>query len=133
MKIYIAHSRDLDYKNELYIPLKKSPINSQHTIILPHETDEFINSKEIISKSNLVIAEVSFPATGEGIELGWANSFRIPIICLYKEGTKPSGSLRAVTKTIVSYADSSDLLNKIENFLAQDDLSVHQVVGSVQE
>src|SRR3990167_1351123 len=103
MKIYIAHSKDFDYKNELYAPLRDSRLNSQHEIFLPHETDQFINTKEIVEKSDMVIAEVSYPATGEGIELGWADSFRIPIVCLYKEGTKPSQSLKAVSETVVAY------------------------------
>ncbi|OGM27279.1 hypothetical protein A2627_03415 [Candidatus Woesebacteria bacterium RIFCSPHIGHO2_01_FULL_39_28] len=128
LEIYVAHSRDFDYKTELYAPLRNSTLNSQYRFILPHETDEFVNSKEIIRKSNLVIAEVSYPATGEGIELGWADSFLIPILCLYKEGAKPSGSLKAVTNTIVSYSDIVDMINKIESFLSQGDFSVHQVV-----
>jgi len=70
LEIYITHSRDFDYKTELYTPLRNSSLNSQHRFILPHETNEFINSKEIIQRSNLVIAEVSYPATGVGIELG---------------------------------------------------------------
>jgi hypothetical protein len=67
-----------------------------------------------------VIAEVSFPATGQGIELGWADSFSVPVICLYKKGTKPSGSLKVITKTIVSYTDSTDLVHKIEYLLSNN-------------
>ncbi len=119
MKIYIAHSNNFDYKNKLYLPLRNSPLNSRHEIFLPHETDKFINTKEMIKKSDIVIAEVSYPATGEGIELGWADSFRIPIACLYIEGTKPSESLKAITKTFISYSNQADMLSKIENFLSQ--------------
>ena len=125
IEIYVAHSKDFDYKNELYAPLRHSSLNSQYKITLPHEADEFINTKEIIRKSNLVVAEVSYPSTGQGIELGWADSFHIPIVCLYREGTKPSGSLRAVTKTIVPYSDRADLISKIEDFLSQNNLSTH--------
>ena len=35
MKIYIAHSREFDYKNELYTPIKK--VLKDHEVILPHE------------------------------------------------------------------------------------------------
>jgi len=45
-----------------------------HEIILPHDKRNLI-SKDIIKKCNLFIAEVSFPSTGLGIELGWANIF----------------------------------------------------------
>jgi hypothetical protein len=120
MQIYVAHSRGFDYKNELYAPIRNSALNSLYTFILPHETDMFINSKHIIQNSDLVIAEVSFPATGQGIELGWADSFSVPVICLYKKGTKPSGSLKVITKTIVSYTDSTDLVHKIEYLLSNN-------------
>ena len=128
LAIYIAHSKDFDYKMELYAPLRNSSLNSQHKFVLPHETDEFISSKEIIKKSDLVVAEVSYPATGVGIELGWADSFLVPILCLYKDGAKPSGSLKAVSATIVSYSDSIDMLHKIEIFLSQDDFSANQAI-----
>lgn len=118
MKIYIAHSKDFDYKNELYVPLRDSRFNTEHEIILPHETDQFINTKKLIKNSDLLIAEVSYSATGEGIELGWADGFHIPIVCLYKEGAKPSRSLQVVSKTIVSYKDKEDMLSKIESFLS---------------
>ncbi|MDP2860518.1 MAG: hypothetical protein Q8N98_02280 [bacterium] len=123
MKIYIAHSNNFDYKNELYVPLRKSPLSSRHEIFLPYENDKFVNTKEIIKRSDAVIAEVSYPSTGEGIELGWADDFGITILCLYKEGTKLSRSLKAITDKVVSYFDDKDMLNKIESFLSQNDLS----------
>src|SRR5258708_4223441 len=105
MKIYIAHSTNYDFKNELYVPLRNSALNSQHDIVLPHENDTFIKTKDIIRESDLVIAETksdsliisfvlikdiiresdlviaetSYPSTGEGIELGWADSFKVPV------------------------------------------------------
>ena len=36
-----------------------------------------IDPAQIIKKSDVVIAEVSYPATGEGIELGWANGQKV--------------------------------------------------------
>mgnify|MGYP001283851555 CR=1 FL=1 len=117
--IYIAHSRDFDFKHDLYKPIRNSALNSQHKIIFPHETDQFINSKAIIKRSQLVIAEVSHSAIGVGIELGWANSFNVPILCLYKEGSNLSKSLEAVAGTIVPYASVEEMLIKLESFLSQ--------------
>ena len=68
MKIYISHSKALNFKQDLYQPIRESYLNSEHEIILPHEVYEeakdFI-TKEIIKTSDVVIAEVSFPATGQ--------------------------------------------------------------------
>jgi len=61
---------------------------------------------------------VSFPSLGEGVELGWADSFNIPIICIYRKGNKPSGSLKTLTKTIIPYSSATDMISKLENFLS---------------
>lgn len=118
MKIYFCHSRDFDYKQDLYKPLRESALNAQHEIILPHEDDfATIKTKDIIKDCDLVIAEVSSPSAGLGIELGWADACGVPIICIYKTGAKISGSLRFITKKFIEYSDSSELVKKIEAIL----------------
>jgi len=118
MKIYVAHSSSFDYMQELYAPLRNSELNAQHMIFLPHETDARMNTKEAIEKSDLVIAEVSYPSTGEGIELGWADGFHKPILCVHKAGMEPSNSLKVISNTILAYSDAADLISKIEDYLS---------------
>lgn len=118
MKIYFCHSKHFDYENELYKPLREIALNHEHEIFLPHEPGlETVKSKDIIRDCNIVFAEVSFAATGMGIELGWADAFDVPIICFYKSGTKPSNSLRFIAKDIIEYSDTSDLLQKVRSLL----------------
>lgn len=89
---------------------------SAHEIILPHETDVFINSKDILKNVDLVIAEVSYPSTGMGIELGWAEAFGTRIIALHKRDTKLSSSIKAITKEIHSYdGDIAKIIEAIIN------------------
>jgi hypothetical protein len=84
-KIYLTHASTFDYKTLLYQPLKASSLADNYQIIFPHETDSAARySKEIIKNSDLVLAEVSYPSTGQGIELGWAEIFRKPIIFFIK-------------------------------------------------
>ena len=76
MKIYISHSTGFDYQKELYEPIKNSELYNSHEIIFPHDkSSEVSNSKEVIKGCDMVIAEVSYPSTGMGIELGWADGF----------------------------------------------------------
>ena len=119
MKIYISHSKDFDYKKELYLPIRKSDLYKNNRITLPHEnSNESFNSKEFIKNScDLIIAEVSIPATGVGIELGWADAFNIPILCIYKKDIKYPGSINTITKNIIDYEDSIDMINKIQKFI----------------
>jgi hypothetical protein len=125
MKIYFCHSRDFDFKNDLYKPIRESVLNTQHEIIFPHEDySSTINTKDVVKNCDVVFAEVSFPATGLGIELGWADIFSVPIVCFYKIDKKISGSLKFITNNFIEYSDLNDLLSKIESFLATPDILV---------
>jgi len=123
MKIYFCHSREFDYKNDLYKPVRESALNKQHEVIFPHEDDfSTINTKDVIKTCDVIFAEVSFPATGLGIELGWADIYSVPIVCFHKTGAKVSGSLKFITNNFIEYSDSNDLVNKIESFLTTPDI-----------
>ena len=117
MKIYFGHSKDFDFKNELYKSIRESVLSNEHEILFPHETDEFFNSKDRIKNCDLMIAEVSFPATGLGIELGWAEILKTPVLCVSKKGYKISGSLKVVTKDFIEYEDAEDLVEKLTKFI----------------
>lgn len=114
MKIYLIHSSTYDYQNELYKPIKGSSLIKKHEFVFLYDETEMPGStKEIIRNVDLVIAEVSFPATGIGIELGWADAFGKKIICIYKSGEKISRFLNVLTETIVAYENQTDLIKKL--------------------
>lgn len=118
MKIYVGHSTSYDFARELYQPLKYSVEWEKHIFILPHEfKKEPTFSKDVISNCDLVIAEVSYPSTGLGIELGWANVLGRDILCLFKNETRPSASLKIISSNFLSYSDSTDLIEKLDQWL----------------
>jgi nucleoside 2-deoxyribosyltransferase len=105
-----------DYKNKLYLPLRASSLNKEHEIILPHEDNKEVRTKDLIEKSDVIIAEVSYASTGQGIELGWASASQKPILCFYEQGKEAPTSLRYITHEadVVEYTGPKDLINKIE-------------------
>ena len=118
MKIYISHAKAFDFQSELYKPLKESGLSVD--FIFPHE--EGLNpysSMELFGqkKIDMVLAEISSPATGQGIELAWAQSFGIPIVCIYKKGSDISGSLKFLTDKFVEYSDSDDMIGKLKKYI----------------
>lgn len=121
MNIYIAHAKKSEFQKELYEPIRSSSLNNEHTFVLPHEiSDQSFDSKAYFkNEANLSIAEVSNSATGLGIELGWANAYELPIICVYKKDSKLSGSLKRISKYFVEYSDSNELIFGIEKILKQ--------------
>ncbi len=120
MKIYIGHASKLNFKKELYQPIRESQLNLEHEIILPHEiyseASDFV-TRDIIKTCDVMIAEVSFPATGLGIELGWADSAGTPIICIYRKGQKVVESLNVITDNFIEYVDTDDMMNKISDII----------------
>jgi hypothetical protein len=118
MKIFISHSTDFDYKNDLYLPLRNSSLNKKYNFFLPHEK-KLTNIKEMIQNSDLIIAEASYPFAGQGIELNWAYEARIPIICFYKISAKISSYLKRVTEKFIEYEDSDDFLQKLNILLIE--------------
>jgi len=111
--IYVSHSRNFDFKNELYKLLRESRLNKDYRIILPHESGEF-NSKYLLRNNcELMIAEVSMPSTGLGIEIGWADLFEVPVIMVSKRESKNS-SLSKIVALRIEYDDGHDLIQKLE-------------------
>ncbi|MFB6213675.1 MAG: hypothetical protein ABEJ07_03895 [Candidatus Nanohaloarchaea archaeon] len=112
MEIYVGHSSSIDYKSSLYQPLKDSKLYEEHNLVFPHEDSEGIfDSKTFLREEcDLMIGEVSEPSTGLGIELGWADMYDVPVICIYQESADPSSSLSAVTDTVVSYEGEGELV-----------------------
>src|SRR3989344_8251249 len=117
MKIIVTHSIGFNFKEELYRPIRSSVLNTEHNFYLPQETGKEKITKEMVRNSDLIFAEVSYPSTGQGIELGWANIFNTPIVCFYKSGTKPSNALKYVATSFVEYLNEKDLIDKLTNFL----------------
>ena len=116
MRIYISHSSEHDYINEIYNPIKNSNLNEINNFVLPHES-KITNTKDVIANSDLLIAEVSEPSTGQGIELGWADCFNTKILCIYKNGSKYSQSINFITDKFIEYESQEDMINKIQEFL----------------
>jgi hypothetical protein len=121
MKIFITHSSNYNFKEELYLPLRNSELNKKHEIFLPQEKGYEEITKDIIKNSDLIIAEVSYPSTGQGIELGWADIYNIPIVCIYKkERGLSSKSLNKITKDFILYNDSGDMIDKLQKYLERE-------------
>ncbi len=122
MNIYISHKKNSPFEKELYEPLRASELAKRHTFIFPHEDNSSsFDVKEMLQnkKTDLVIAEVSHPATGQGIELAWANMFEVPIVCIYKEGAEISTSLSFVTHKFLMYTSTENMIEDIDGVLKE--------------
>ena len=118
MNIYVAHSNKFDYVKKLYEPIRKSETLKKYNFFFPHDqANKLVKTKEIIKNYDLVIAEVSLPSIGLGIELGWADYSNIPILCVYEKGIKVGSSLKFITNNFMEYENTEDFITKLEHFL----------------
>lgn len=123
MKIYLIHATAYpDYEAQLYEPFITSKLISKHTVIFPHLTNKKpVNSKEIVATADLIIAEVSCPSIGLGIELGWAEYSKRKIICLLKEGARCSAAVEMVCSDFIHYSDREDMIKQIQFWFDKND------------
>lgn len=117
-KIYAAHTTKFDYLNEYYAPLKKI---KGFRFIFPHEksSEPTFDSKEVIRSCDAFVAEVSYPSTGSGIEIGRAEAYGVPVLFLHKKGAKISSSLKFVSGNFIEYTTIESSLGEIEKKLVE--------------
>lgn len=115
-RIYISHSKNYAFGEHLYKPIIESHLRDELDIILPYEVEGKVkNSKDIIAAVDMVIAEVSYPSTGQGIELGWADMLGKQIVGFYREGTQPSEGVKIIVPQLLSYKDDKEITEIIRN------------------
>jgi hypothetical protein len=117
MKIYVSHASASDFTRELYEPLKNSEFAGNHSFFFPYEAGVETDTREIVRGADLMLAEVSLPSTGQGIELGWASDDGKRIVCVSKEGVHPSTALSFVPHESITYMHTEDLLSKLSKIL----------------
>lgn len=114
MKIYLAHSTHFDFKEKLYIPLRGSTLNTEHELLFPHETDAPPEiTRDMIKECDALVADVSAPSLGVGIEMGWADAFHVPVIAMNERGRKVSFSIDNVVTQRFEYDGPDDMLAKL--------------------
>ena len=125
LKIYIGHSREFDYVNELYKPIRNDDFFLKYDVILPHEKEvPFFNRRSDYKNVDVFIADVSFPSTGLGIELGFLYDDNKKIYCIVKKGNMVSQSIRAVTDNIYEYENVSSMIDIIKEIIIENDKSL---------
>ena len=121
MKIYIAHSKKIDYINDLYIPLRNDSFFYEYELILPHEKSESSsNDREFYKNIDVFIAECSESTIGLGIELGWVYDDCKNIYCIYKSGKKISNSIKAVTHNFQEYENVKEMVIIIKGIVEKE-------------
>lgn len=117
-RIYLAHSRDkqFDFQHDYYEPIQSA--FSEHEIHVPHSPNAiYVDSETLLPQCSLMIAEVSYPSTGLGMELIWAKHANIPVLCIHKTATPPSSSVTNKFSNVASYENTENMVIKIKDWM----------------
>jgi hypothetical protein len=119
LNIYFVHSTKFDYNNLIYKKILSSSICLAHNLMLPM-TKEYQNiyAKELMAKADIIIAEVSNPSFGLGLELKWLSKVNKPKLFLSLENTIPSKYQKLVPS--IKTTDENTYLQAIEDFIKEN-------------
>ena len=130
MNIYFAGSirggrEDVKIYQEIVAFLKtKGTVLTEHiTLESIHDMGEDDKTEEFIYKleqSDIVVAEVTQPSLGVGYELAYAESKKIPVICLFRENS--GNHLSAMIKgdsyfKVIKYTDIKDVITVLPSYM----------------
>ncbi len=73
----------------------------------------------MIKGCDAVVAEVSAPSLGAGIEMGWADAFGVPVIVMSEKGSRVSFSIDNVVTQRFEYENPDDMLEKLKAALRE--------------
>lgn len=119
---------------EIYKILVEELKPHTNKIYSPIDTIKFKGTNEemytrimkILQETDLVIAEMSSPSTGQGMELQEAVRLDIPIIIVAKEGSKISSTVLGSqkVKSTIFYNNKRELKEKIKQLLMQESIFI---------
>lgn len=80
-----------------------------------NDFERYNRAMELLQNASIIIAEMSIPSTGQGMELQEAIRLNIPIIVIAKNGSKVSGLVKGSgkVKSILYYDNIEDIKEEV--------------------
>lgn len=120
--LYVSHSTRIDYKKFYSVIKRDKQLNKQYDIILPHDTDKYIDFKSIARyvKVMVVIGENLNNAPGSCIEIGMAFMLDKPIYMLTTEKEEFGRSLKHVCTGFLQYNNLQEIPLLLKDLIKED-------------
>lgn len=101
-----------EHKYEVFSPLETLEFKGS-------DQDRYRKALDVISKSKLMIAEMSNVSTGQGMEIQYAALLGVPILVIAKKDSKVSGLVKGcpAVKKIIFYENIHELKSIIPAFV----------------
>ena len=115
-----TYNQLVSFLNDKYIV--SSPLDTMKFV--GNDEERYIRAMDLLHQAEYVIAEMSIPSTGQGMEIQEAINYQKPILVLAKEGSKISGLIngsKGIFK-IVYYQRIEETKDEIYHFIENFDI-----------
>lgn len=117
LKIYFIHSAKSDFNKLLYLPVLRSRILANHTLIFP-DSEENKNKyyKDLMDEADVFVIELTNPDVGFNMELKNAIMLKKPILVLAQKSLGYEEKYQRLLKSVIGYSTEEELRYFIEKF-----------------
>ena len=117
LKIYFIHSAKSDYNKYIYLPVLRSKILSNHTLVFPDsEANKEKYYKDIMDEADVFVAELTNPDTGFNMELKHAIISKKPILALARKSIGYEEKYQKLLKNVIGYETEEEIRYFVETF-----------------
>lgn len=118
LNVYFIHSSKSDYNNLIYLPVLRSRVLANHTLVFPDsEENRERYYKDIMDEADLYVVELTSPDTGFNMELKYAIMSKKPILALAQKSLGYDEKYQSLLKNVVGYSSQDDVRSFIEMFV----------------
>lgn len=120
LNIYLIHSHKRDFNKELYLPLLRSKVIANNTLVLnTTEKNKNVYFKNLINEADIIIADLTTPDMGFNMELKEAIISKKPLLSIVNKNAGYDQKYNKLLKNIVGYTNESELVYFVETFITQ--------------
>ncbi len=117
LKIYFIHSARSDFNNLLYLPVLRSKILANHTLVFPDsEANKDKYYKDLMDEADVFVAELTSPDTGFNMELKNAIMLKKPILALAQKSIGYEEKYQRLLKNVIGYSTEEEVRYFVEMF-----------------
>ena len=109
LKIYFIHSAKSDFNKNIYLPVLRSRVLANHTLVFPDsEANKERYHKDIMEEADVFVVELSNPDAGFNIEL--------KILALAQKSLGYEEKYQRLLKNVIGYSTEEELRYFVETF-----------------
>ncbi len=117
-RVYFVHSSKSDFNNLIYLPVLRSKVLANHTLIFPDsESNNTKYFKDLMETADMFVVELTDPDTGFNLELKNAIMSKKPVLALAQKGIGYDEKYEKLLKNVVGYSNEEELRYFVEKFV----------------